>query len=97
MQSCGNDHHRVSHSVLPVAEFVRDDATALHAPHHVLNPHFFAGNTTVLFLLFGCKRTTAWFLGWLLDGYVCDSESLKAHVLIQDATRRQAVHFIIDQ
>ncbi len=86
VQPGGNRHHHVPDRVAPVAEFVPDDATALHAPNRVLNPHFLTRNTPVCFLLFGCAFTAARFLCWLLDRYVDDREPLKAHILIQDAS-----------
>ncbi len=97
VQPSGNGHDRVSDRVLPVAEFVRDDATALDAPNRVLNSHFLARSPAVCFLLFGGELPTTWFLCRLLDRYIHDCETLKAHILIQHASCRQSVLFVIDQ
>ena len=96
MQPAGDFHDQVADPRLPVADFVLDDATPLHTAHRVLNPHFLARYALVVrFLIIG-QFTSTRFLCWLLDHDVCDRKSLKSHVLIQCASLRQCVRFIID-
>lgn len=97
VQPSGNGHHRITDDVSPVAEFVLDDAAALHAPDRVLNPHLLAGNAAVFVFLFSRQLPTTRFLGRLLDHDVDDREPLKAHILIQDASAREGVRFFINQ
>jgi hypothetical protein len=96
MQSTGNFHHHITDHVLPVADFVFDDAAALHAAHRVLNPHFLARNALILCFLRIRQFTATRFLRWLLDDDVRYGKALKSHVLIQDTSRRQLVRFIVD-
>ena len=88
MQPARDFHHHVTDRVLPVADFVLDDTTTLHATDCVLHPHSLARNATVLFFLFRRKFTTTRLLGWLLNGYCRDGKSLKSHVLIQGTISR---------
>lgn len=97
MQPSGNRHQHVTDGISPVAEFVLDDAAALHAPDRVLNPHPLAGNAAVFVFLFSRQLPTTRLLGGLLDHDVDDRETLKAHILIQDASAREGVRFFIHQ
>ena len=96
MQSTGDLHHHVPDRVSPVAQFLLDDTTALHAAHRMLNSHLFACDAAILHLLLRCQFTTTWFLGRLLDRHVLDGKSLKSHVLIQDTSSRQDIRFIVN-
>lgn len=97
VQPSGNRHHRVSDGVLPVTEFVLDDAAPLHASDCVLNPHPLTGNAAIFGFLFRRQFATTRFLGRLLDQDVEDREPLKAHILIQDASDRKGIRFVINQ
>src|SRR4051812_21930946 len=95
MQPTGDFHHDVAHAISPVAQFLLDDATALHAAHRVLDPHLFACNAVILCFLLRCQLTTTRFLGWLLDRHMLNREPLKPHVLIQHTSGRQSIRFVI--
>ncbi len=82
MQPAGNFHNHVTDRVFPVADFVLDDATALHTTHRVLNPHFLARNALIIYLLCVVYFTTARFLDRLLDHDTRDGKTLKPHILI---------------
>ena len=82
MQPAGNFHHQVTDRVFPVADFVLDDATALHTTHRVLNPYFLARNTLIICFLCVGQFTTARFLDRLLDHDTRDGKTLKPHILI---------------
>jgi hypothetical protein len=97
VQPGGDGHQHVADGVLPVAEFVLDNAAALHAPNRVLNAHFLAGNPAIFFLVFRCKLATTRFLCRLLDRYIVYRETLKAHILIQHTACRQRLLFVIDK
>ena len=96
MQPAGDFHHHVPDTVLPVADFVLHDAAPLHAAHRMLNPHFFACNTTVLFFLRHGEFPSPWLLRWLPDRHRRDRKSLKPHVLIEDTVRRQYIRFVVN-
>lgn len=82
MQAAGDVHHQVAERGPPVADFLLDDATALHTAHRVLNPHFLARNPTIVCFLCIGQFTTARFLGRLLDHDTSDGKALKPHILI---------------
>ncbi len=82
MQAAGDVHHHVADRGLPVADFLLDDATALHTAHRVLNPHFLARNAPIFCFLCVGQFTTARFLGRLLDHDTRDAKALKPHILI---------------
>jgi hypothetical protein len=96
MQATRDFHHHVPDTVLPVAEFVLHDATALHAAHRMLNPHFFACNTTVLFFLLHGAFPSTWLLRWLSYRHRRDRKPLKPHVLIEDTVGRQFIRFVVN-
>src|SRR5688572_29536190 len=81
-------HHQVTDTVLPVADFVLHDPTALHTADGMLNPHFLACNSTVRFFLLQGEFATTGLLGWLPNSYRRDGKALKPHVLIQDSVSR---------
>ena len=87
MQPTGNFHHHVPNIVLPVAEFVLDDATAFHTPTSMLNPHFLAGNALIFCFLLRGQFPTARLLRRLLDQHGRDRKALEPHVLIEHRVR----------
>src|SRR5919202_750401 len=91
MQATGNLHHQVTDTILPVAHFLLDDATPLHAPDRMLNAHFRTRNLPIVCFLLGCQFTAPWLLGWLLDRNVHDRKALKSHVLIQHTASGQPI------
>ena len=95
VQPARDFHHHVADTVLPVADFVLHDTTALHTADCVLNPHFLARSATVLFFLFRSEFTTTGLLDWLLNSHRRDGKSLKPHVLIEGAVSWQTICFII--
>src|SRR5918997_3666320 len=92
----GNFHHDVTDRVLPVANSVLDDATALHTAHGMLNAHFLARDPLIFFFLHRGEFTTSRFLRRLLHGDVRYRKALKSHILIEDTTRGQRIVLIID-
>ncbi len=96
MQPAGNFHNQVTDRVFPVADFVLDDATALHTTHRVLDPHFLARDALVGRFLGISQVPATRFLGGLCNRDVRDGKSLKPHVLIQHTVGRQGVPFIIN-
>jgi len=96
MQRAGDFHHHVPDTVLPVADFVLHDPTALHTADGMLNPHFLARNPPVLFFLFRGELTAPWLLRWLPNRHGRDGKSLEPHVLIQNTVSRQAICLIIN-
>ncbi len=96
MQPARDFHHHVADTVLPVADFILHDPTALHAADGMLNPHFLARNATVLFFLFRREFTASWLLGWLPNSYGRDDKSLKPHILVESTVSWQNIRFIIN-
>ena len=96
MQAAGDVHHQVADRGLPVADFLLDDATALHTAHRVLNPHVLARNASILCFLCVGQFTTARFLGRLLDHDPRDGKAVKAHILREHASGRSEVLGIVN-
>jgi hypothetical protein len=88
MQPTGNFHHHVPDTVLPVADFILHDPTALHTADGMLNPHFLARNAAVLFFLFQGELASTGLLGWLPNDHRRNGKTLKAHILIEDTFGR---------
>ncbi len=96
MQPAGDFHHHVADTVLPVADFVLHDPTALHSTDGMLNPHFLASNAAILFFLLQRELATTRLLRWLAHRHRRDDKSLKPHILIKRTAIRQTIHFIIN-
>ncbi len=96
MQPTGDGHHPVPDRVLPVADLVFHDPTALDTTDRMLDPHFLARNATVFFFLFWREFTTTRLFHRLLDRHARNRKSLKPHVLIEHTASGQHIVFGIN-
>jgi hypothetical protein len=88
MQGTAEFHHEVTDAVLPQAEPVFDDATALHTAVDMLDPQSAVVQDLIGQLLFQGALLAAWLLGRHEDLHLRERERQKAQILQQPASGR---------
>jgi len=85
MQGTTDCHHQIADVLLPQADPVFDDATALDTAVHMLDPQPAVVQCLVGHVLLQCQLLTAWFLGRHKDLYLGQRERQEAQILQQPA------------
>ena len=81
MQGTTDFHHQIAHTLLPQADPVFHDATALHTAVDMLDPEPAVVQGLVGTYLRLCEFLAAWFLGRHEDLYLRERERQEAQIL----------------
>ena len=81
MQGTTDVHHEIADALLPQADPVFDDATALHTAVHVFDPQPTAIECLVGHVLLPCELLVTWFLRWHEDLHLGERERQEAQIL----------------
>jgi len=81
MQGTADLHHHIADALLPEADPIFHNATALHAPVDMLDPQPTLVQCLVRPLLLQGEILTAWFLGGHEDLHLGQCERQKAQIL----------------
>ena len=89
MQGTAQFHHDIADTLLPQADAVFDNATALDTTVDMLNPQPTAVQRLIGHLLLQRQFLAAWFLGGHEDLHLEQRKRQEAQILQQPAPRRQ--------
>ena len=88
MQGTADFHHEIVDALLPQADPVFDEATALHTAVHVLDPQPTAVECMVGHVLLPCELLVTWFLRRHEDLHLGERERQEAQILQQPTPNR---------
>src|SRR5712691_9195138 len=91
MQGTADFHHEIADAVLPQADPVFDNATALDTAVHMLDPPPAAGEGLICYLLLPRQLLATGFLGRHKDCYLGERERQEAQILQEPAPSRQGI------
>ena len=89
MQGTADVHHGLTDALLPQADPVFDDTTALHPTVHMLNPQLAVGEGLIGRFLLQGQFLVPWFLGRHQDGHVGKREGQEAQTLQRPTPSKQ--------
>ena len=91
MQGTTEFHHQIADTLLPQADPVFHNATALNTAVDMLDPQPPLVQHLVRALLFTREFLAAWFLGWHEDRHLRECECQEAQILQEPAPRWQGI------